>query len=133
MQIEPYKCVVQFEDIYNTFSSFHSSIFVYNIRSSHQQAFHKETCSQKFAEFTGKHLSQTLFFDKVAGWGLHLYLKKDSDPCVFLWIFRTLCRTTPGDYFRNMHFFYKNQIILGEPQCSYCFSKIDWFVFILFL
>ena len=50
----------------------------------------KKHVLKNFAEFTGKHLSQSLFFDKAADWGLHLYLKKDSDTCVFLWIFRTL-------------------------------------------
>ena len=55
------------------------------VRSSHQ------SCPIKigvkiFAKFTGKQLCQSLFFKKVAGVGLQLYKKGDSDTGVFLWI-----------------------------------------------
>ena len=45
-------------------------------------------CSRIFAKFTGKHLCQGLFSNKVAGWGwdLQLYLKKESGKGVFLLI-----------------------------------------------
>ena len=29
-------------------------------------------------------------------------------------------------------FFYKNQIILAEPQCSYCFSKLQGHLFLFY-
>ena len=41
--------------------------------------------SQSFAKFTGKHLCQSLFFNKVAVWGLQLYWKRDSGTGAFLW------------------------------------------------
>ena len=39
---------------------------------------------KNFAEFSGKHLYKSLSFNKVAGWDLQLYLKKDSGAGVFL-------------------------------------------------
>ena len=46
---------------------------------------------EKFAKFTGKHLYQRLFFNKVAGSGLSLQLclKRGSGTSVFLWILLT--------------------------------------------
>ena len=41
---------------------------------------------KKFVKFTGKHLSQSLFFNKVAGWGLQNYWKRDSVTGVFLYV-----------------------------------------------
>ena len=39
-----------------------------------------------FTKFIGKHLCQSLFYNKVADPGLQLYQKRDSSTCVFLWI-----------------------------------------------
>ena len=44
-----------------------------------------KSCSWKFHKITGKHLCQSLFFDKVAV--LQHYLKRDSGTGAFLWIF----------------------------------------------
>ena len=43
---------------------FHISIF---IRSSRPEAFHEKGVLRNFTKFTGKHLCQSLFFNKVAG------------------------------------------------------------------
>ena len=44
-------------------------------------------CLKNFAKFTGKHLCQSLFFNKVAGLNcLQVYWKRDSGTGVFLWI-----------------------------------------------
>ena len=56
-------------------------------------------------------------------------------PFLFLWDCSTIMRWNQGSWYKNLltvsharlvvtlHFFYKNQIILAEPQCSYCFYK----------
>ena len=46
-------------------------------RSSRPEAFYKNGVLRNFAKFTGKHLCQSLFFNKVAG-------EKDSGTGVFL-------------------------------------------------
>ena len=43
------------------------------IRSSHPEVFCKKAVLRNFAKFTGKHLCQSLFFNKVAGLSLQLY------------------------------------------------------------
>ena len=53
-------------------------------RSSRQEVFFKKGVFRNFAKFTGKHLCQSLFFNKVAGLSLQLYLKKDTGTSVFL-------------------------------------------------
>ena len=40
------------------------------------EVFCKKKVLRYFAKFTGKHLCQSLFFNKVADWGLQLYLKR---------------------------------------------------------
>ena len=42
-------------------------MFVLNSRSSHQRCSVKKGVLRNFAKFTGKHLCQSLFFNKVAG------------------------------------------------------------------
>ena len=43
---------------------------------------------RNFAKFTRKHLRQILFFNKVAGLSLKLYLRRVSGTGVFLYILR---------------------------------------------
>ena len=45
--------------------------------------FCKKRCSQKFRKFTGKHLCQSLFFNKVAGLGPVTLTKKETLAQVF--------------------------------------------------
>ena len=52
-------------------------------RSSRPEVFCKKGVLRNFTKFTGKHLCQSLFYNKVAGL-LQLYYKRDSDTGVFL-------------------------------------------------
>ena len=47
-----------------------------NHRSSRPEVFYKKVVFKNFGKFTEKHLCQSLFFNKVAGLDLQLYLKK---------------------------------------------------------
>ena len=49
-----------------------------------QEVFCEKCVLKNFASFTGKHLSSSLFLNKVAGLGLQLYFKRDSNTGVFL-------------------------------------------------
>ena len=56
----------------------HNQIIVMNFnlgddRSSRRNVFCKKGVLRNFAKFPGKHLCQSLFFNKVAGLGLQLY------------------------------------------------------------
>ena len=51
-------------------------------------AFFKKIVFKNFTKLKGNHLCHSLFFNKVAGWGLHLYEIRCSGTGVFLWILR---------------------------------------------
>ena len=53
-------------------------------RNSHQRCSIKTGVLKNFAKFTGKHLRQSLFFNKVVGLSLATLLKKGSGTGVFL-------------------------------------------------
>ena len=53
-------------------------------RSSQPEVFCKKDVLSNFAKFTGKHLCQSLFFNKVAGLRPATLLKRDSGTSVFL-------------------------------------------------
>ena len=53
-----------------------------NLQKQPPEVFCKNDVLRNFAKFTGKHLCQSLFFNKVAG--LQLYLKRYSGTGVFL-------------------------------------------------
>ena len=65
----------------NTGKIFHTCIFP---RCSRSELFCKKGVLKNFAKFTGKHLCQSLFFDKAAGLRSATLLKKDSGRGVFL-------------------------------------------------
>ena len=50
--------------------------------------FCKKGVLRNFAKFTGKHLCQRFYFNKVVGLSLQLYWNRDSGKSVFLWILR---------------------------------------------
>ena len=52
--------------------------------STHPRCSVRQGVLRNFAKFTGKHLCQSLFFDKVAGLGLQFYQKSDLYTGVFL-------------------------------------------------
>ena len=73
-------------------------------RSSRQRCSVKEGVLRNFAKFTGKHLCQSLFFNKDAGLRPATLLKRDSGARVFLWVLRNfyehlLYRTPLDDCF----------------------------------
>ena len=55
-----------------------------SFRSSHRRCSVKKGVLRNFAKFTGKHLCQRLFFDKVAGLRPETLLKRVSGTSVFL-------------------------------------------------
>ena len=79
-----------------------------NIRSNHQRWSVKKGVLKNFPKFTGKHLHQSLFFNKVADLiVVQLYWKRDSDTTVFFWILgnfqeHLFYRTHLGDCFCDM-------------------------------
>ena len=89
-------CIKQVEIYFFYFHTF--------FRSSHQRCFVKKGVLRKFAKFTGKHLCQKVFFDKVAGLPESLFRQRVSGTGVFLWILRNIWehlsyRTPPDDCF----------------------------------
>ena len=69
--------------------SWYPYYFVIIIFKKQQQSprgvlFCKKGALGNFIKFTGKHLCQSLFFNKVAALRLQLYLKKDSGTGVFM-------------------------------------------------
>ena len=53
-------------------------------RTSHLEVFFKKGVLTNFAKFTGKHLGQNLFFNRVAGLKSETLLKRESVTGVFL-------------------------------------------------
>ena len=53
-------------------------------RSNRPEVFYKKGVLRNFAKFTGKHLYQRLFFNKVTGLRPQIYFKKVSDTGIFL-------------------------------------------------
>ena len=68
----------------------------------------KKGVLKNFPKFTGKHLCQSLFFNKVAGLRPATLLKRDSGADVFLWILRNFYE----------HFFYRTR-----RMTAYVYSK----------
>ena len=77
--------------------------------SSRQEVFCKKGILRNFAKFPGKHLCQSLFFNKVAGLRPATLLKRDSGTGVFL---STL---------RNFH----DHLFLQNTSGG-CFWKDEW-------
>ena len=59
-------------------------LFFSNYRSSHRRWSVKKDAFRNFAKFTGKHLCQSHFFNKVASLSPATLLKRDSGQGVFL-------------------------------------------------
>ena len=56
------------------------------LRNQSPDVFFKKGVPENFAEFTGKHLCQSLFFNKVASLRPATLLKRGSGTGAFLWI-----------------------------------------------
>ena len=109
-----------------------SGVYSLRLRSSHQRCSMKKGILKNFPKFTGKHLRQNLFFNKVAGLRPASLLKKRlfhrcfhvNFAKTFKNIFFTKhLRTTASDGFLNWHI-YMNQestLIILWLACSYRF------------
>ena len=67
------------------------------LRSSHRRVFVKKGILRNFANFTGRHLCQSLFFNKVAGLrvsGLQLFIKIETLAQVFSGEFCEISKNT---------------------------------------
>ena len=110
-----------------------SNEFVTKVRSSHQRCFMKKGVLRNFAKFTGKHLCQSLLFNKVAG--LRKRLWHSCFPVNFTKFLRTLfftehLWTTASKKLRSywnackfkvlketkLIIILKNYLILADPQ-----------------
>ena len=69
-------------------------------RRSHLEVFYKEGVHRNFAKFTGKHLYQSLFFNKVSENMLQIYRRTPMSKCdlnkVALHCFATLLKSHFG-------------------------------------
>ena len=61
-----------------------------NYKSRHWEEFCKKDVLKNFTLLTGKHLCQSLFFNKAGDWKLKHYLKGGLGTGVFPWILRKL-------------------------------------------
>ena len=64
------------------------------MRSSRPEVFRKKGVLRNFAKFTGKHLRQSLFFNKVAGLRPATSLKKETLAQVFSCEFCEISKNT---------------------------------------
>ena len=62
-------------------------------RTSRPEVFCKKIVLRNSVKFTGKHLSRSIFFNKVAGLSPATLLKRDSGTGIFLWILRNFKTT----------------------------------------
>ena len=68
------------------------------IRSSRPEVFCRKCVLKNFAKFTGKHLWQSFFFNKVAGLRPSNFIKKETLPQVFSCEF---CKIFKSTYFNR--------------------------------
>ena len=87
--------------------------FSTNYRRSHQRCSMKKSFLRNFTKFTGKHLCQSLFFNKIAALRPATLLKKRLWHRCFLWILRSFeerlfYRTPQEDCFYNILDLYRH-------------------------
>ena len=82
-------CIKQVEICFFYFHTF--------FRSSYQRCFVKKGVLRKFAKFTGKHLCQKVFFNKVAGLPESLFRQRVSDTGVL----REFCKISGNAFLRE--------------------------------
>ena len=87
----------------------------------------------KNSQFTGKHLYQSLFFNKAASWCLQLYQKKNSDRCFqasFAKFLRlSFLQNTSGPLLLNVchwnyHYYYYYYCFCCYFSHDYCYIAI---------
>ena len=85
-------------------------------KSSRLEVFCKKGVIRNFAKFTGKHLCQSLFFNKVASLDLQLY-KKEALAQVFSCEFSEICKKT--FYFLTEHLWWLLLLTHFMPLVSF--------------
>ena len=90
--------------------------FISVLRSSHPDVFCEKGVLRNFAEFTGKHLCQSLFFNKVAG-GAWNFIKKETLAQVFSCEFRDITKNT---------FFYRTRLVAASASPRSCLRGYIW-------
>ena len=65
----------------------------YSLRSNHQRCSVEKGVLRNFTKFTGKHLCQSLFFNKVAGLACN-FIKKETLAQVFSYEFCEISKNT---------------------------------------
>ena len=81
-----FRKVNEFESLYVVICSSYIYLIIDKkiFRSSRPGVFCKKGVLRNFANFTGKHLCESLFLIKLEAGGLQLYLKTDPGTIVFL-------------------------------------------------
>ena len=83
----------------------------------------KKGVLKNFTKFTGKHLCQSLFFNKVAGLRPATLLKRDSGADVFLWIL--------GNFIEHLWmtaYVYSKWVINLENFSFNSSHKVQWYI-----
>ena len=96
-------------------------------RSSCPEVFCKKDLLKNFTKFTGKHLCQSLFFNKVAGWGLTKVFS-----CEFCEIFleHVFYRTPPRDCFSISFYLWKQPLTAANAAVRRCSCSLKACIFI---
>ena len=113
---------------------------LFQYRSSHQGWSIKKSVLGNFTKITGKHLCQSLFFNKVAGLRLRpkacYFIKKETVAQVFSCKFCEISRNTfftahlwtTASISKDIsfpHFIYKNSIVGSNTSSCTCFVILD--------
>ena len=85
---------------------------------------------KNFTKLTGKHLCHSQLLNKVGGWELQLYLKRDSDTFVFLW--DTFLQNTSRELLLKMDILQDSCFTEYQSDCMIkIFEKYQWGSWIL--
>ena len=94
------------------------------LRNQSPDVFFKKGVPENFAEFTGKHLCQSLFFNKVASLRPAILLQKRLWHRRFLVIFVKFLRTPP---FSIEHLWWLLLYIMGDQIAFFCLAQTKVF------
>ena len=89
------------------------------IRSSHQRCFVRKDALRNFAKFTGNHLWQGLFFNKVVGVHACNFIKKEALAQVFSCEF---CKTSENIFLQNS----SGRLPLNDFVCWKLWKSSTW-------
>ena len=109
--------LLDFPDFFFIHSIWVSTGAAKKIRSSRPEVFCKKGVLRNFGKLIGKHLCQSLFFKKVEGQSLQLYLKK------------TLAQVSSYEFyeFSKNIFSYRTPLVAASEKCR------NWFFFLIYI